>query len=176
MAFDVSYQAAVYMEQGGSRLVVGTLGGTSGVIDIESGGSVVVASGASLILESGSTFDHGVVDNANVVGGIPVLHRIDIADVTGDTDLVLTNKTRVLDIWAVKTATNGGASDTVTVKNGTNAISSAIDLNINDTLLARTTSIDAAQHEIAAAGTLKITAAKSTSVSCTVYVLGLRVA
>jgi hypothetical protein len=117
-----------------------------------------------------------VVANANVIGGLPVLHRIDVADGSADTDTVLTHKTRVLDVWAVKTATAGGAGDIVTAKNGATAISSAIDLNVADTLIARTTLIDDAQAEIAAAGTLKLTAVKATNCACTVYVLGVRVA
>jgi len=116
------------------------------------------------------------VADDNVIGGIPVIHRVDIADGAGDTDVTLTHKTRVLDAWAVKTAANGGSGDTVTVKNGANAITSAIDLNVNDTLIARTTLINDAYHEIAASGTLKVTAANATNNACTVYVLGIRVA
>jgi predicted RecA/RadA family phage recombinase len=116
------------------------------------------------------------VANANIIGGIPVLHRVNIADGAGDTDVVLTHKTRVVEVWAVKTAANGGAGDTVTVKNGATAITDAMSLNINDKLIVRAASIDDAQHEIAAAGTLRVTAANVTNNACTVYVLGVRVA
>lgn len=118
------------------------------------------------------------VADANVIGGIPVIHRIDIPDAaTGDVDVVLTHKTRVINAWAVKTGANGGAANTVQVKNGSNAITDAMSININDTLIVRAASIDDAQHEIAAAGTLKVTRTKAGgNAACIVYVQGLRVA
>jgi hypothetical protein len=118
------------------------------------------------------------VADANVIGGIPVLHRIDIADAaTGDVDVVLTHKTRVTDVWAVKTGALGGAANTVQVKNGATAITDALDINIADKTIARATTIDDAQHDIAAAGTLRITRTKAGgNAACTVYVLGIRVA
>ena len=117
-----------------------------------------------------------VVADDNVIGGVPVVHRIDIADGAGDTDVTLTHKTRVIRVDVVKTAANGGAGDTVTIKNGSNAITDAIDLQINDKEFTGAGEIDDAQHEIAASGTLKVTAANATNNACTVYVYGLRVA
>ena len=118
------------------------------------------------------------VADANVIGGIPVLHRIDIADAaTGDVDVVLTHKTRVVDAWVVKTAGAGGAANTVQVKNGASAISDAMSINIADQAVARAAAIDDAQHEIAAGGTLRVTRTKAGgNAACIVYVLGIRVA
>ena len=119
------------------------------------------------------------VADANAIGGIPVLHRIDIADgASADTDVTLTHKTRILDAWLVKTAGAGGASDTITVKNGADAITDAMDINVADKIMVRAGEIDDAKHEIAAAGTLRIAMNKSSgnNTACTVYVLGLRVA
>lgn len=118
------------------------------------------------------------VADANVIGGVPVLHRIDVADAaTGDVDVTLTYKTRVVEAWAVKTGANGGAANTIQVKNGANAITDAMSININDTLIVRAASIDDAQHEIAAGGTLRVTRTKAGgNAACTVYVLGVRVA
>lgn len=146
----------VYMEPGGDKQVVGS----GGEIEVKSGGKIGV----------------GEVADANTQGGVPVLHRINIADGAGDTDVTLVHKTRIIDVWVVKTAANGGAGDTVTVKNGATAISDAISLNINDKAVARAGTIDDAQHEIAAAGTLRVTAANVTNNACIVYVLGIRVA
>lgn len=115
------------------------------------------------------------VADASVVGGVPVVHRINIADSSGDTDVVLTYKTRIIDVVIVKTAINGGSGDTITIKNGTSAITNSISVNITDTTIARAGTIDDSTHEIAAAGTLRVTAAKSTSVACIVYVHGIRV-
>ena len=151
----MTFNSKVYRKQGGAELVVAS----GGVITVESGGQI----------------DPGPVADDNVVGGLPVLHRIDIADGAGDTDVTLTYKTRVLDVWAVKTAANGGAGDTVTIKNGATAITDALDLNAVDKTVVRAGTIDDAQHEIAAAGTLRVTAANGTNNACTVYVLGIRV-
>lgn len=120
----------------------------------------------------------GNVANANVVGGIPVIFRIDIADAaTGDVDVVSTHKVRVIDAWAVKTANAGGAANTIQVKNGANAITDAMSININDQAIVRAASIDDAQHEIAAGGTLKVTRTKAGgNAACIVYVSALRVA
>src|SRR5574337_960771 len=59
------------------------------------------------------------VADANVIGGLLVVHRIDIADAaTGDVDVVLTHKERVINAWAVKTANAGGAANTVQLQTG----------------------------------------------------------
>ena len=116
------------------------------------------------------------VANVNVIGGIPVVHRITIADATADTDVVLTHKTRIVDVYAVKTAANGGAGDQVIIKNGANTISSTISLNAVDTSLVRATSMDDNQWDIAAAGTLRVSATKATNCACEVVVTGIRVA
>lgn len=170
------------------------------------GDSMVIASGGTVTADAGSTIDlsaatvdlpasavvlsdiaDGIltgaklanVANANVIGGIPVVHRIDIADgVTADVDVVLTHKTRVIDAYLVKTGGAGGGSDTIQVKNGATAITNAMDINVADTTVVRAGTIDDAQHEIAAAGTLRITRTKASAnnVACVVYVVGLRVA
>ena len=122
-------------------------------------------------------FNVGTVADANVIGGIPVLHQIAIGNSAGDTDVVLTHKTRIVDVWAVKTNGAGASGDTVTLKNGTtNAITNALSLNAVDKSVVRVTTIDDAQHEVAAGGTLRATAAKNTDCSCILYVLGIRVA
>lgn len=145
---DEEYSAKVYMEQGGDALRV----------------------------KSGGKIETGEVADKNALGGIPVVHRIDISDASGDTDVTLEHKTRVIDAWAIKKAANGdGANDSVTVKNGSSAITDAMILG-NDKTIVRAGEVDDAQHEIAAGGTLRITAAKTQNVACVVYVLGLRVA
>lgn len=119
------------------------------------------------------------VADANVIGGVPVIHRIDVADgTTGDVDVTLTHKTRVINVWLVKTAGAGGSSDTITVKNGSTAITDAMSINVSDKVVVRAGTIDDAQHEIAAAGTLRVTRTKASAnnVACIVYVEGLRVA
>ena len=119
------------------------------------------------------------VADANVIGGIPVMHRVAVADgATADVDVVLTHKTLVTDVWLVKTGGAGGANDTIQVKNGANAITDAMDINVADQVVVRAGTIDDARHEIAAGGTLRVTRTKvaAANVACTVYVLGVRVA
>ena len=121
----------------------------------------------------------GSVADANVIGGLPVLHRVDVAaGVTGNVDTTLTHKTRVVDAWLVKTGAAGGGAGTIQVLNGAGAITDAMSINIADAAVARALTIDDAQHEIAAAGTLRVTRTRTTSTNeaCVVYVLGVRVA
>jgi hypothetical protein len=113
------------------------------------------------------------VANVNTVGGITLLYRITATALTGDVDVTVAERIRVLDVWCVATAA-GGASDTIIVKNGTTAITDAMDLNVSDKVIVRALTIDDAQHEIAAAGTLKVSGASAAT--CEVYVLAIRVA
>lgn len=119
------------------------------------------------------------VANANVIGGVPVVHRVIVpAGATGDVDVVLTHKTRITDVHLVKTTAAGGGAGTIQVKNGANAITDAMSINVADQTVVRPTTIDDAYWEIAAAGTLRIsrTRTASTDESCEVVVSGIRVA
>jgi hypothetical protein len=114
--------------------------------------------------------------NAAVIGGIPVLHRIDIADASADTDVVLTHKTRVVDFWFLNTGIGAHATDdTITLKNGATAISDVIAKTATVNAIKRASTMDPAQVTISAGGTLRITAVKSTNVAVTAFVLGVRV-
>jgi hypothetical protein len=105
-------------------------------------------------------------------GGIPVVYRINAVALTGDVDITLPYKTRIIDAWAVGTAT-GGAGDTVQVKNASSAITNAIDMNVADNTIVRAGTINDANHEIAKGGTLRVTGASA--VNAIVYVKGIRV-
>jgi predicted RecA/RadA family phage recombinase len=119
----------------------------------------------------------GNTANANVVGGIEVVHRVDIAaGALGNTDVTLTHKTRVIDAWLVLRGA-GVASCTLQVKNGTTAITDAMAASGADKALVRCASLDDASWEIAAGGTLRVTsAAGATQPDATVFVRGIRVA
>ena len=113
------------------------------------------------------------VADVNVIGGIPVVHRVLASALSADVDVVLTHKTRIIDVVCVATAA-GAAADTITVKNGASAITNAIDLNVVDTTVVRAGTIDNAQWEIAAGGTLRVTGASAVNAEVIIY--GIRVA
>src|SRR5574342_585313 len=107
----------------------GTANGNQ-VLMISNAGDVLVGTTtpALLAIIDDTRFHATVVPNANVVGGIPVVHRILIASgANGDTDVVLTNKTRVIDATIVLKGA-GTAGCLVTIKNGANAISDAVNV------------------------------------------------
>jgi hypothetical protein len=136
-------------------------------------GANLAASIRTLNAATATGADVAVVANVNVIGGVEVLHRITASALTGDVDVTLTHKTRVIDVWCVQTAA-GGAGDTIIVKSGANAITDTMDCNKADNIITRAASLDDANWEIAAAGTLRITGASA--VTCEVFVRGIRVA
>lgn len=115
--------------------------------------------------------------NVGVVGSIELIHRIDLAaGANADTDVILTHKERVIDAWTVLRGA-GVASCVLTVKNGTNAICGTMAASGSDQALVRTATIDDANYEIAAGGTLRVTSSGGASQpTCTVYVKTIRVA
>jgi hypothetical protein len=120
------------------------------------------------------------VADANVIGGLPVLFRIDCPDAAQDNDIVSTHKVRVIDAWGLNTGVAAhAATDTWQVKNGANAISDAVAKTATVNAVKRIGTIDPAQAEIAAGGTLRVTTAKGAgalNAAVTVYVLAIRVA
>lgn len=160
--------AKIYKKHGAAEMVVAS----GGTVTVESGGVVDVSSGQGALKLP-------TVADANVIGAVPVVHRITVADgATADIDVVLTYKTRVYDVVVVKTDGAGGASDTITVKNGATAITDAIDINVADKAVKRAGTIDDAAWDIAAGGTLRVTRTKASAanVACEVIVYGMKVA
>ncbi len=111
---------------------------------------------------------------ANIIGGLPVLHKIAIANAaSSNVEVVLTHKTVVIDAWIIPLAT-GDAGNNFTVGNGASAITNAMVGNV-DTTIARCTTIDDANQTIAAGGSLRVTWVRNAgSSACDVYVLGYR--
>lgn len=162
----------------------GTLGaGTVGAANLASNAVTTVKIAAANVTEakiataSLTGLVAAVVANANVIGGLLVMHRIDIAaGALGNTDVVLTHKTRVIDAFLVLRGA-GVATTTLQVFNGAGAITNAMAASGADTALVRAANIDEANHEIAAGGTLRVTSATgATQPDAVVYVLGVRVA
>ena len=115
--------------------------------------------------------------NVNVIGGIPVLYRVEVADASGSTDVVVTHKIRVLNFWIRSSGAAAHATtDTVQLLNTADAITDALKKTATQYSVIRCATIDPAHEEIAAGGKIRITAAKTTNVACTAYVLAVRVA
>lgn len=94
--------------------------------------------------------------------GVPLVAMFEIPDAaSADYDIAVPEAIEVLDVLAQKTGANGGAANTVQVKNAANAISDALSLNINDQALARAAAINDANSRIAAGGTLRLSTVKA---------------
>ena len=89
-----------------------------------------------------------------------------IPDAAGDYDVPITRKVVFRGVNGIKGSANGGAGDTITVKNGTHAITNAISLNLSANDKFSDSTIDPAYYVLNAGDTLRITAAKVTSCAC----------
>ena len=120
------------------------------------------------------------VANANVIGGLPVVHVIDIADSAGNTDVTFTHKTKILLAGFKNTGVAAHATtDTIQLQNVTDAITAVTPKTaVVNAVILFSTLIEA--YDTIAAGTkLRVVAAKgggALNVACTVFVIGIRVA
>jgi len=116
------------------------------------------------------------VAGGNAIGGIPVIHRIEVADATGNNDIVVDAKFRVTGAhMRASGAAAHATDDTWQLKNGTSAITEAVAKTATAKAVSRAATIDAANEEVAAGGTLRVAAVKSTNAAGTVYVQGILV-
>jgi hypothetical protein len=124
------------------------------------------------------------VADGNLIGGIPIMFRVDIPDMaSGNVDEVVSalHKIRVVNYWIVKTANASSAdANSVQLANGANAISNALSLNnVPDQTIVRAGTIDDARAEIAAGGTMRFIVVRAVAggqVGHTAYVEALVVA
>lgn len=117
-----------------------------------------------------------VADDA-VLGGVEVVHIIAIpTGISADKDVVLTDKTEILDVKVLKQNGAGGAADTITVKNGATAITDAMDINKADKTITSAATYDDAQTVILAGGTLRVSMINGGGhdTTCRVIVRGIR--
>lgn len=172
-----------YMGATAGRLdTAATTGDTSGLVQAINSTDVRVFRSSPLNLNAvadGALTGSKVatVADANVIGGVPVLYRINIAaGALGNTDVVVTHKVRVIDAWLVLKGA-GVATTTLQVKNGATAITDAMAASGSDQAVVRAASLNDAAWEIAAAGTLRVTSATgATQPDADVFVLAIRVA
>jgi hypothetical protein len=142
-------------------------------------GDATMANTGAVTLASGKLTGTHVKETAaaEVLGAIPVLYRYTIAaGAIGNTDITITNKTRVIDCWLVLVGA-GVLNCTAQLFNGAGAITEAMAASGSAHALVRAAVIDHAAAEVADSGTLRVTTATgATQPDMEVYVLGLRLA
>ena len=119
------------------------------------------------------------VSTSGALPGIQLAWEVDVAAGSANYDVVVPLKTRITQVWAHKSAANGGAGDTVQLKTSGGAanISSAIDLNTTtDGGAAPSTFIEPTNSVVAAGTTLRLVATQVTNCECRVHILGILVA
>lgn len=177
---DVSGTAGIALSklEAGTTTYVPISNGTNFVEHPLSGDVTMTNAGAVSVSAAKLDAKHvTTIADANVVGGIPFLYRINVADGTGNTDVTVTYKSRVVDFWFVNTGIAAhAANDTIQLKNGASAISAALAKTATVNATVRATTMDPSQVEIAAGGTLRIAAVKDTNSAVTAYVLCVKVA
>lgn len=108
---------------------------------------------------------------------VPMIFALTVPDAaTGDLDWTLPGYAiRVIDAWAIKTAANGAAVNTVQLQTTTTPVTDAMSININDTLIVRAATLDDAQHEFAADATIRVERVKAGgNAAALVYVMAVR--
>ena len=107
-------------------------------------------------------------------GSIPYIVEVVVTDEGANTDhdITLTRKSRVIDVWVIKTGGAGTGANRITVKETANAITDAIDHSVADKVVVGVGTIDDAENEIPEGGTLRVTLTTGTGDdSCKVYIL-----
>ena len=159
-------------------MLVGNSSGVAAAVTMSGDATIDNAGAVSLAAQILNGAEVANTADANVIGGLPVVFRINTAAAaTNAVDVVTTHKIRVIDVWCQATSA-GSAAGTILVSSTANAITDAIDVNDADHVISRAATIDETYHEIAAGGTLRVTMtdAGSDGPAVTTYVLALRVA
>jgi len=117
-----------------------------------------------------------VVADGNVLGGIPVVHVIDIGATAGSNAITLTEKTEFFFFVAIKTDEDGLAGCTLTIKNGANAITNAAtwDNTTADKAIVSFSSIDDGFSAVAAAGSLDAVTAGNNQARGLLFAFGVK--
>jgi len=103
------------------------------------------------------------MDDGENFGFIPVVLRVDTAAGADNTvSLTMERKFTLIDVQAKNIGGAGPANDTLTIKNGSNAVTDVMDMEGAENLIIRALSIDDAHHEISAGSTLNVIALDAT--------------
>lgn len=181
-----SSQGVALSVKGDGKILVGngttaTSVAVSGDATLSNAGVVAIGAGKiTQAMDAPNTRDGTIVANNaadNVIGSIPVYFQIVIAaGALAAKNITVTNKIRVIDVHVVLTGA-GVASTVLTVGNAGNAITNGLDVSGADTAIIRAATLNDANWEIAAGGSLRVTTTVgATQPACIVYVTALRVA
>jgi hypothetical protein len=135
--------------------------------------ATIPALGVGVFYCDGTTWYTVLTSSGEILDGgytTPVTFFIQATTLTGDVDITVPFKIKVIDAWAISEL--AGAGDTVQIKETANVITDALDMSTLDAL-SRATSIDSTFATIAAGGTLRVTGASGTTAA--VYVTAVRV-
>jgi len=132
--------------------------------------------GKAVLTKPGVTLIPGNVAENQTYPGIRVTYHIALtAKANGNTDVIVTNKVRILDAYVIQQEA-AMTSGTVQVFNGANAITSTLTTAGADQAVARATTVNDAYYDIAAGGTLRVTSAGgATQPKCLVVIEGVLV-
>ena len=152
--------------------------GTTIVPRVMSGDATMANTGAVTLASNKLTGTHvKETAAAEVLGAIPILYRFTIAaGALGNTDITVTNKTRIIDAWTV--LKGAGVANTVfTLFNVGNAASGTMAASGADGTITRPATLVTAQCDVADGAILRVTSSVgATQPDAEVYVLGVRVA
>ena len=169
------------------KLLIGAVGGAAaeqtpaGDVTITNAGVTAIGAGkVTQAMDVAASRDGTIVKVAAedaVIGAIPVVFVIAIAaGALAAKDVVTTHKIRVIDAYVVLTGA-GVVNTVLVVGNGANAITNTMAVSGADTAVVRAATIDDANWEIAAGGSLRVTTTVGASQpACKVIVTALRVA
>lgn len=189
--FGLGVPLANYLEARFAALEAGTSATTAAAVGLTSASSNGAGSGDAL---AKATHTHAITaldgrsmaavadKAAGALAGADFGPRLELlltipAGATADVDFTaLPFKVRVVDVTARKVTTSADAGDTGQLQTGAGAaITNSMALNVAADALVRATSIAAANHEIAAAGTIRWRRTQSTNAACVVRVSCVRV-
>ena len=150
-------------------------------IRLDSAGDKQVVDTGGLV-EVPEIIENSAATQLGVSPGAPCIYAFHVLDAaSGNFSVVVDRKIRVVDVWCVKRGGDGHATeDTILVGEGANAITDAMAIGANnDDSVTRAATIDDANYEIAAGGSLRVTwvrgAGGGNDPECDVYVMAIRV-
>lgn len=116
--------------------------------------------------------------NTNPALGATLVVPFSFTAGTATIDITMPYKVRVIGATHVKTVALAAAGNTIEVLNTANSITGSITVNVSDTVVTPLLSINDANHEIPAAGLLRVTSTQAGggNSACIVYVTVIRVA